>query len=115
MPVLWAKNSGAVQEDTSSADAGDDRQFPVQVHLNSGASYGCDLVVSATGVMPDTSWLPECLERDKEGSLLVDRWALHPEPSWVNSLVSLTACLRRYSFATRHSGLAEAHVLTKCQ
>ena len=87
----------------------------MQVHLNSGASYGCDLVVSATGVMPDTSWLPECLARDEEGSLLVDRWALHPEPSWVNSLVSLTACLRRDSFATCYSGLAEAHVLTKCQ
>ena len=108
MPVLWAKNSGVAQEDTSSADAGDDKQFPVQVHLNSGASYGCDLVVSATGAMPDTSWLPECLERDEEGSLLVDGWALHPMPSWVNSLVSLTACLRRPQlcnvlFGTRRS------------
>ena len=64
----------AVQEE-SSASAGDAResQFPVQVHLSSGASYGCDLIVSAIGVLPDTSWLPPCLERDSEGSLLVDR------------------------------------------
>lgn len=66
----------AVQEETApSAGAADGRQFALQVHLSSGISYGCDLVVSATGVLPDTSWLPSALERDSEGSLLVDRYA----------------------------------------
>ena len=47
--------------------------YPIVVHLSNGASYGCDVVVSATGVIPETSWLPECLERGADGSLLVDR------------------------------------------
>ena len=66
----------AMQEETAvSAGAAEGEQFPVQVHLSSGVSYGCDLVVSATGVLPDTSWLPSALARDSEGSLLVDRCA----------------------------------------
>ncbi|CAL5219619.1 g1491 [Coccomyxa viridis] len=63
----------SVEETSVSAAGAADGQFPVRVHLSSGASHGCDLVVSATGVLPDTSWLPACLERSSEGSLLVDR------------------------------------------
>ena len=70
----------AVQEETSTAAGeADEGHFPVRVHLSSGASYGCDLVVSATGVLPDTAWLPPCLGRDSEGSLLVDRCEQGPE------------------------------------
>ena len=64
-----------VQEESSRSSSGTaERQFPVQVHLSSGVSYGCDIVVSATGVLPDTSWLPSSLERNSEGSLLVNRY-----------------------------------------
>lgn len=65
-----------VQEETGAAHTeADGRGFLLQVHLSSGVTLGCDVVVSATGVVPDTSWLPECLDRDEEGGLLVDRHA----------------------------------------
>ena len=79
-PLAWRKPRDSQQEllvrgNAAQAEPGTEGEdtYPVVVHLSNGASYGCDLVVSATGVIPDTSWLPECLERGADGSLLVDR------------------------------------------
>lgn len=53
---------------------GDEHEWPVTVHLSNGKSYGADLVISAIGVEPNTSWLPEEVKRDaRDGGILVDR------------------------------------------
>lgn len=44
------------------------------VSLSNGKSYGADLVISAIGVEPNTSWLPEEVKRDaSDGGIVVDR------------------------------------------
>lgn len=55
-------------------DEGNEQEWPVTVHLSNGKSYGADLVISAIGVEPNTSWLPEEVKRDaRDGGILVDR------------------------------------------
>lgn len=50
------------------------QEWPVTVHLSNGKSYGADLVISAIGVEPNTSWLPEDIKRDaSDGGVVVDR------------------------------------------
>lgn len=55
-------------------DEGGEQEWPVTVHLSNGKSYGADLVISAIGVEPNTSWLPEEVKRDaSDGGIVVDR------------------------------------------
>jgi hypothetical protein len=64
-----------MQEDVESDE------WPVAVHLTNGHSHPADLVISAIGVAPDTSWLPTSLDRDdSEAGVLVSRQAKHPPP-----------------------------------
>ena len=52
----------------------DGRHWPVYVRLTNGMVYGADLVVSAIGVQPNISWLPQEVAVDEEhGGILVDR------------------------------------------
>ncbi len=51
--------------------------WPVYVVLSNGHVYGCDIVVSATGVVPNTGWLREAVKNDKlrlaeDGGIIVD-------------------------------------------
>ncbi len=46
--------------------------WPVFVRLSNGRVYGCDVVVSATGVSPNTGWLREAINDDRELKLAED-------------------------------------------
>ena len=46
--------------------------WPLRVRLTSGRLYGCDFLVSATGVLPGGEVWREVLEVDREGGVLVD-------------------------------------------
>lgn len=52
--------------------------WPVYVVLSNGCVYGCDVIVSATGVVPNTGWLMEVVKDDKklrlaeDGGIVVD-------------------------------------------
>lgn len=52
----------------------DSLQWPVYVTLTNGRCYGVDLVVSATGVVPNTLWVPDdMIAKAPDGGLLVDK------------------------------------------
>lgn len=55
-------------EDSPSGD-----EFPAIAKLSSGAEYGVDLVVSAIGVAPNTSWLPPEVAVAEDGGVKVDQ------------------------------------------
>ena len=54
------------------AEAAQVTDWPVYVRLSNGRVYGCDVVVSATGVSPNTGWLREAVNNDKELKLAED-------------------------------------------
>lgn len=49
----------------------DGRQWPVYVRLTNGKVYGADLVISAIGVLPNTSWMEPGVALDPETSGIV--------------------------------------------
>jgi len=52
----------------------DERVWPIYVTLSNGRCVGVDLVVSATGVVPNTSWIPDTqVKKAEDGGLLVDK------------------------------------------
>lgn len=66
--VMWQASDR--KDDGSQAGA----NWPVRVQLSNGRCYGADLVISAIGVIPNVSWLPQELQREpSDGGLLVDR------------------------------------------
>ncbi|KAJ9595969.1 hypothetical protein L9F63_012862, partial [Diploptera punctata] len=50
----------------------DDESWPVYVHLTNGKVYGCDFIVSATGVMPNTLPFQDKLQLADDGGIKVD-------------------------------------------
>ena len=56
-------------------------EWPVYVELTNGNVYGCDIIVSATGVVPNTQWIKmagknekmlDVLELAEDGGIIVD-------------------------------------------
>ena len=81
--------------DRSSAQLGkvDEEEWAVTVHLSNGKSYGADLVISAIGVDPNTSWLPEEIQKDaNNGGIVVDRWIRH-----AHQMIGRATCLHLVS------------------
>ena len=67
-------NNSTSRGSSAQRDEVDEQERAVTVHLSNGKSYGADLVISATGVQPNTSWLPEEINRDAgDGGIVVDR------------------------------------------
>lgn len=46
--------------------------YPLALVLSNGHRIECDLVVSATGVQPNTEWCPAELTRSEDGGIIVD-------------------------------------------
>ena len=55
-------------------DAADGDSWPLEVEFSDGRRLGADLVISAIGVIPNTSWLPtEVATATGDGGINVDR------------------------------------------
>lgn len=50
----------------------DEREWPVFVQLSNGRVYGCDVILSATGVSPAVEFLGPEFRRGEDGGVLVD-------------------------------------------
>lgn len=59
-----------VKDITTSAS--DDEGWPVYIHLTNGKVYGCDFIVSATGVVPNTSAFAGKLDIAEDGGIKVN-------------------------------------------
>ena len=48
------------------------REWNVYVKLSNGRVYGCDFVISATGVLPSGDLFSQVVDVDAEGAIKVD-------------------------------------------
>ena len=54
--------------------AADGDSWPLEVEFSDGRRLGADLVISAIGVIPNTSWLPKAVATATgDGGIIVDR------------------------------------------
>jgi hypothetical protein len=65
--ILETKCEAARVEELDTTSGGDD--WPVRLHLSNGRVYGCDFVIEAKGVVPNTDMLATCPEIEVGGGL----------------------------------------------
>ena len=71
------------------------------MQLSSGRSYGADMVISAIGVDPNASWLPQELQKEaSDGGVLVDRHGMRPVPTRQPVLTALATGNIKYNRLT---------------
>ena len=68
-----ATGSVVIEFEAGLREVGEGDDWPLSVALTNGKTYGCDFVVSATGVEPAVrTFAPERFVRGSDGGLLVD-------------------------------------------
>lgn len=68
----------------------DGRQWPVYVRLSNNKIYGADLVISAIGVQPNSSWVAKEMQLSTEDNgIVVDRYSVSLVPNKSRSSAQL--------------------------